>query len=197
MKDWLSSATGLSSQQTKLQFKKTVKYLRTGFLGLTTCHPLFRTCSSSPWEVEKASTQARLLSGRFRVEALTGHWVPWNRGGMCVLPSCWNTAEAHKGTVESFLLSCPSLSPTREAMNGYSSSYITNKYPHLMTLATQCLNDNPVQFLLDCSTMPAVITAHQAEGEQVLYAFFKISRNFCHGLYKARMNMLRDLSESK
>ena len=212
-------ASWLSSKQTKLQVKSKVKaavlqfwldklrakastltslkYLRTGFLGLTRCHPLFRTCSSSPWEVEKASTQARLLSGRFRVEALTGHWVPWNRGGMCVLPSCWNTDEAHKGTVESFLLSCPSLSPIRETLKEYSMSYISNKYPHLITLATQCLSDDPVQFLLDCSTIPAVITAHQAEGEheQVLYAFFKISRNYCHGLYKARINILRDMSD--
>ena len=114
-----------------------------------------------------------------------------------MLPSCWNTDEAHKGTVESFLLSCPSLSPIRETLKEYSMSYISNKYPHLITLATQCLSDDPVQFLLDCSTIPAVITAHQAEGEQVLYAFFKISRNYCHGLYKARINILRVMSESE
>ena len=66
-----------------------------------------------------------------------------------------------------------------------------------MTLATQCLNDNPVQFLLDCSTIPAVITAHNEEGEHVLYAFFKISRNYCHGLYKARINMLREVSDAE
>ena len=167
-----------------------LRYLRTGFLGLTRCHPLFRTCSSSPWEVEKATTQARLLSGRFRVEALTGHWVPWNKEGMCVLPDCWNTDEAHTGTVESFLLSCPSLSSPRDAMYDQAMSYISNKYPHLLSLVLECLEADPVQFLLDSSTMAPVITAHQAEGESVLYALFKISRNYCHGLYKARVTLL-------
>ena len=169
-----------------------LKYLRTGFLGLTRCHPLFRTCSSSPWEVEKATTQARLLSGRFRVEALTGHWVPWNREGMCVLPDCWKTDKAHKGTMESFLMSCPSLSGTRDVMNEHSMSYITSKYPHLLPLVQQCLEYDPVQFLLDCSTMSPVITACQAEGEIVLFPLFKISRSYCHGLYKARVSLLRD-----
>ena len=53
-----------------------LKYLQTNFLGLTTCHPMFRLCCSSPREVKKASCQARLLSGRYRVEALSGHWTP-------------------------------------------------------------------------------------------------------------------------
>ena len=187
-------AAVLQHWQDRLRLKasslSSLRYLRTGFLGLTRCHPLFRTCSSSPWEVEKATTQARLLSGRFRVEALTGHWVPWNKEGMCVLPDCWNTDEAHTGTVESFLLSCPSLSSPRDAMYDQAMSYISNKYPHLLSLVLECLEADPVQFLLDSSTMAPVITAHQAEGESVLYALFKISRNYCHGLYKARVTLL-------
>ena len=65
-----------------------LKYLKTGYLGLNKCHPLFTTCGSSPWEVEKATVQARLVSGRYRLEGLTGHWVSWNREGMCSLPDC-------------------------------------------------------------------------------------------------------------
>ena len=71
-------------------------------------------------------------------------------------------------------------------------SFITNKYPHLLSLVMQCLEADPVQFLLDSSVMAPVITAHQAEGESVLYAMFKITRNFCHGLYKARVSLLSD-----
>ena len=41
-----------------------LRYLKTGFLGLTRCHPVIRTCGATPMEVEKATTQARLLSGR-------------------------------------------------------------------------------------------------------------------------------------
>ena len=93
-----------------------LKYLKTEYLGLTKCHPIFTTSGSNPWEVEKATTQARLISGRYRVEALSGHWTPWNRGGMCSL--------SHKGTVESLLLSCPSLSPTRETLMNMCWSFM-------------------------------------------------------------------------
>ena len=96
-----------------------LKYLKSRFLGLSRCHPIFWTCGSSPWEVDKATTQARLLSGRYRLESLTSHWVPWNREGMCSLPDCWKTAVAHEGTVQSFLLDCPSLSSTRQVLDQY------------------------------------------------------------------------------
>ena len=180
----------LNKMRSKADSLPSLHYLKTGFLGLTNCHPLFRTCSSSPWEVEKATSQARLLSGRFRVEALSGHWVPWNREGLCTLPECWATDNAHKGTVESFLMSCPSLSSTRDAMDTYCSSYINTNYPHLLPLLEICMEIDPVQFLLDCSTMAPVISAVQADGECVMFPLFKISRNYCHGLYKARVNLL-------
>ena len=73
----------LEQLRTKADTLSSLQYLRTKYLGLSKCHPIFRSCGSSPWEVEKGTTQARLLSGRFRVEALTGHWVPWNREGLC------------------------------------------------------------------------------------------------------------------
>ena len=182
----------LDKLRTKTSTLSSLQYLKTGFLGLTKSHPLFRTCSSSPREVEKATSQARLLSGRFRVEALSGHWTPWNKEGLCTLPECWETENSHKGTVEAFLMSCPSLSSTRDAMDTYCRSYITNRCPDLLPLLQKCLELDPVQFLLDCSTMAPVISAAQADGECVLFPLFKISRNYCHGLYTARVNLLRN-----
>ena len=64
--------------------------------------------ASPPWEVEKATSESRLLSGRSR-------------------------AVSHKGTVESFLLSCPSLSSTRKALVEYSMNYLLS-YPDLLPL---------------------------------------------------------------
>ena len=168
-----------------------LQYMQTRFLGLTRCHPLYRSCKSSPWELEKATTQARLLSGRFRVEALTGHWVPWNRQGLCSLPDCWNTAHSHKGTVESFLMSCPSLANTRAELHVFQSSFLQTN-PGLANLVRQCLAISAVQFWLDCSTMAPVITAVQLEGESVLFTLFKLTRNYCHVLHKARQALLSD-----
>ena len=89
---------------------------------LSTCGPGADHMSSHlhhlwfPWEVEKATTQARLLPGRYGVEALSEHWVPWNKEGLCSVPLCWGSDDDHKGTVESLLLSCPFLSVTRADM---------------------------------------------------------------------------------
>ena len=140
-----------------------LQYLKSRFMGLTRCHPLYRSCGSSPWEVEKATTQARLLSGRYRVEALTGHWVPWNKEGFCSLPECWGTQASHKGTVEDFLLSCPSLANARLALAEFSMSFLQVN-PHLEMLVQLCLDMDPVQFYLDCSTICPVISAVQMGG---------------------------------
>ena len=206
-------STWLSCQPTKLQIKSLakaaviqywlhylraqadslscLKYMQTGFMGLTKCHPLFRSRGPSPWEVEKATSQARLLSGRYRVESLTGHWVPGNREGLCTLPDCWGTSAAHKGTVECLLLSCPSLSTTREALTEYSLTFLQT-YPLLLPLALECLALDSVQFWLDCSTMPAVISAVQAgDDENVLFVLLNLTRNYCHSLHKARLSLLQ------
>ena len=153
---------------------------------------MITSCASSPWEVEKATSQSRLISGRYRVESLTGHWNPGNREGLCTLPLCLATSGSHKGTVESFLLSCPSLSSSRQALVEFSMNYLLS-YPDLLPLMYECLAADPVQFWLDCSTMPQVIRAVQEEekGGEILFVFFKISRNYCHGLHKARLALLK------
>ena len=157
-----------------------LQYLKTRYLGLFMPHPIYRTCGSSPWEVEKGTTQARLLSGRSRLEALTCHWVPWNREGLCTLPLCWGTEDSHRGTLENFILSCPSLFSTRQALYLFNTNFLEAN-PNLEPLVHICLETNPVQFWIDCSTMPPVISAVQLESESLLSGLFKLTRNFCHG----------------
>ena len=179
----------LALLRTQASSLSSLRYLKTEYMGLTKCHPIFTTCGASPWEVEKATTQARLLSGRYRVEALSGHWVPWNRTGLCSLTSCWGSETNHKGTVESLLLSCPSLAATRADMMEVCWSFL-NRFPIPSSLATECWTLDPVQFLLDCSTMGPVIAAVQKDGESVMYPLFKVTRNICHALHNARVSLL-------
>ena len=179
----------LAVLRTKASCLSSLRYLKTEYLGLTKCHPIFTTCGSSPWEVEKATTQARMLSGRYRVDALTGHWVPWNREGLCSLPACWTSESNHQGTLESLLLSCPSLSETRADMMQLCWSFL-DRFPQVSLLATACWALDPVQFLLDCSTMVPVISAVQRDGTGVLYPLFKVTRNYCHALHNARVALL-------
>ena len=95
----------------------------------------------------------------------------------------------HKGTVESFLISCPSLSTTRHDLAEYNRSFLKT-YPDLVPLVDECLGMDPVQFWVDCSTMPPVITAVQVEGEGIMCALFKLTKNFCHSMHKARLALL-------
>jgi hypothetical protein len=185
----------LDKLRTKADSLSSLLYLKTRFLGLTKCHPMFRSCGSSPWQIEKATTQARLLSGRYRVEALSGHWVPWNRAGLCILPDCWNTNMAHKGTVESLLITCPSLTTTRLVLEEFTSNLL-QAHPYLLPLYNLCLTQDAVQFWLDCSTMAPVIKAVQVDGDVILDTLFKITRNYCHGLHKARINMLSEMNDN-
>ena len=181
----------LNQFRQKAESLPSLQYLKTRFLGLTRCHPLFWSCGSSPWETEKATTQARLLSGRYRVEVLSGHWVPGNKEGMCSLPLCWRTDNEHKGTIESFLLSCPSLSTTRASLTEFMDTFLTSN-PDILPLVTECVNADPVQFWVDCSTMPLVIQTVQKYDQSVLYPLFKLTRNYCHILHKERILQLKN-----
>ena len=62
------------------------------------------------------------------------------------------TTASHKETEESFLLFCPSLTSTRQALIEYSMNYLLS-YPDLLPLVCECLAADLVQFWLDCSTM--------------------------------------------
>ena len=65
-----------------------------------------------------------------------------------------------------------------------------NDNQQLTDLIAECLSLDSVQFWLDCSTMSPVISAVQKTGRNILYGLFKLSRNYCHTLHKARCNLL-------
>ena len=123
------------------------------------------------------------------LEALSGHWTPGNKEGMCSLPECWATPASHKGSIEAFLLTCPSLSTTRIELTISTMRYLHDN-PHLEELVRKCMLLSPVQFWLDCSSMPPVIAEVQVHGNVILQLLFKLTRNYCHGLHTARTKML-------
>ena len=157
-----------------------LKYLKTEFISLRKCHPIYTTCGLNTHEIEKAVTQGRLLSGRVKFERLARHFTT-NTAGLCSLSSFWGTSLAHVGDIEHFLLSCPSL----EIKRAYLRSQIQNFYidhPELSDLIRECLDSDPVQFLLDCSVMQQVILCVQLLGEEVIAYLFKLTRHYCYCL---------------
>ena len=131
----------------------------------------------------------RLLSGRYRLEALSAHWMPGNKEGLCTLPGCWGTSASHKGTVENFLTSCPSLSNTRQSLVQFTQAFLIANN-HLAEIVEQCLSSEPVQFWLDCKTISVVISEVQRQGEGILVGLFKLTRHYCHVLHSERSSLL-------
>ena len=102
---------------------KSLKYFNPDFMCLTSSHPIFSTCGSSPYEVSKAVVQARFLSGRARVESLTKYWDMSNKDGGCLLCQLTNPLP---GAIEHLLLAggCPALVDARLSMMSMIKAYM-------------------------------------------------------------------------
>ena len=153
--------------------EKSLKYFDPKFMSLSTTHPLFTTCGSSPYETKKAVIQARYLSGRARVESLTKHWDMSNKEGIC--PLC-SLVYPTVGTIEHFLLSggCPALVEARLSMLAFINAYLVPR-PYLLPLfqALWEVEDSlTMQFILDCSVIPSVIKKSQESENPILKTFF-------------------------
>ena len=124
-------------------------------MSLTSSHPIFSTCGSSPYEVSKAVVQARFLSGRARVESLTKYWDMSNKDGGCLLCQLTNPLP---GAIEHLLLAggCPALVDARLSMMSMIKAYMVPRV-YLLPLFEELFgkdDDVTMQFLLDCSELP-------------------------------------------
>ena len=132
--------------------------------------------------------QLRLLSGRARLGSLLRHFSPANTG-LCELCSLEVEDLAH------FLLPrCPRLQERADVLHQYMLTML-----HESPICSQILNniltgakkdqDIWLQFVLDCSVMPEVISAAQAD-DSVLHLLFKITRTWCYSLHRTRLKLL-------
>ena len=99
---------------------------------------------------------------------LSRHWSA-NPNGHCLFPSCNRLGISED--VEHILLYCPSLSKTRASLAKFTLDYSRDQ-PHIQsTLLTYKNPTNPlyVQFLLDCSVIPEVISLTQVHGKDTLF----------------------------
>ena len=168
-----------------------LKYFFPNFMSLSTTHPIFSTCGTSPYQVSKAAVQARFLSGRARVEALTKNWDMSNKEGIC--PLC-SDVEPVLGTLEHILLSggCPALVEARLTMLSFFQAYMVSR-PYLLPLMQACWETKEsltMQLLLDCSVIPLIIRTNQESSEPILSDIFYMTRTFCFKIYTTRRRLL-------
>ena len=127
-----------------------------------------------------------MLSGRYRSGSLLKHFSP-SISGVCEL-----CLQEEEDLPHILLPRCPLLQERRVHLIEYSRNILQN-YPYCAEIFEEILNDNTkdnfVQFVLDCSIMPAVIRASQLD-KNSLAILFKICRTWCYSMHRTRLKLL-------
>ena len=134
-----------------------------------------------------ATVQAQMLSGRYRTELLCSNWSK-NTSGHCLLSTSCKVVE----DITHILKCCKSLSSTREKLFSFAGSYCDDNPDIKDLVQLYCTPANPkfCQFLLDCSTLPEVISSVQKNGSNVLKHLFNITRIWCYSIHRERLKIL-------
>ena len=64
-----------------------LEFFKADYMSLCQPHPIWTTTGSFPFDVKKATVQARMLSGRYRTCWLRRHWSE-DSTGHCQVPGC-------------------------------------------------------------------------------------------------------------
>ena len=91
------------------------------------------SAQNNPFETAKAVIVARMISGRYRCEAISAYWSSSN--GNCQAPSCINV----RGDIEHLLLKCQALAGVREKMLNIWRSKTEHQYPELFSIMSQIM----------------------------------------------------------
>ena len=166
-----------------------VPYFKPQFMSLTSPHPIWTSCGSSPFESHKAITACRMISGKYLTDRLQRHWTQ-NREGLCLLPTCTPSSE---GSLEHILLHCTALTKTRARQ--YQLSRTIAQESHLLCeIITSVLDsgndDLTMQLLLDSSVIPTVIKTTQLFGNHTRDRLLYLGRTWCYNIHRERMNQL-------
>ena len=163
-----------------------LKYFHPEFMSLTKPHPIWSTTGSNPYEISKAIQQARFLSGRYRSANLTKYWSRTNKEGYCLADTCINVVES----IEHILVFCKAYSDCRQRLYYLWLTTQNTVVHNLVIEALASDTDYLVQFILDCSVLPQVISATQAHGSEIMHILFHLTRSWCFSIHKQRMKNL-------
>ena len=168
-----------------------LKYFHPNYMSLSRPHWIWTTAGSSPSKICMATIQATIISGRYRTEALTRYWSS-NKNGCCLLsPQC--NAQGLREDVQHMLQFCPALQDVREKLLDYTKNFTSKLDNHLQEkIYTLCLPVNPdfCQFIIDCSSLPLVISLVQLYGSSLLSVIFEISRTWVFVIHRERLRRL-------
>ena len=157
-------------------------YFRPEFHSLSRPHPILWTPVSNPHEVANAVIQLKMLSGRYRTGVLTSHWDC--KGGCCPAPDC-----TEPETLEHILVFCPYYEQTRLKLKRLWNSSTNTDVHQLASLALSGPPLDLVQFILDPSVHPSVISLTQVYGSEPLLLIFYLTRTWCFSVHRERAKL--------
>ena len=166
---------------------KSLKYFKPKYMSLSKPHPMYEHAVTS-YQVNKCVTVARLLSGRFRTRSLLRHFYPDKVSGLCEL--CF---EEYEDIPHIILPKCTILKDKVATLYTFAQDTLANckAAAHIFeNIVISGRDDNlKVQFLLDPSVIPQVITATQID-KCVLPELFKVTTTWCYSLVRTRRKHL-------
>ena len=166
--------------------KDSLLFFNPNFMSISRPHPLWTSCSSNPFEVNKAIVQASFLSGRYTTDYLARHWNHSNPAGYCLL--CPD--KFIPGTLHHLLLECDAFHTKRQSICEFWMKQADDN-PHLLQLLQDMLQSSPsvlIQFLLDPSTLPQAISMSQAGNINIDFVFY-LTRTYCYGIHRRRLQL--------
>ena len=136
-------------------------------MSLTKPHPIWTSCGQNTFEVQKAVTASRMLSGRYLTDLLQSHWTQ-NKAGTCLLPTC---------------------SPVYRL--SYKVSLESDHLYYIITFILQSENRQLLmQLIIDCTVIPEVIQITQVFGTKTRDRLLYLGRTWCYNIHRERMNQL-------
>ena len=167
-----------------------LQYLQPSFLSLCHPHPIFTSLDGNPYQARASRIQALFLTGRYRSERLCRFWST-NKNGVCLLEPC-RSQELFED-IDHIILKCSGLTDVRRRLALFTSEYTADKPVLREIVETYLCADNDelrMQFIIDCSVLPLVISSYQHHGPIIHQQLFKITRTWCRSLHVARMKAL-------
>jgi len=152
--------------------------------SLLSPHPIWKFGGDSAYEVNKSNIVAKMLSGRYRTEALKRHWLS-NSSGYCVMPTCENCI----GDLEHLLLFCPALQTTRNRLFSIWNQKLCQFAPLLAVFhgLVNGTSQDFIAFLLNPSANSKIIRLSQVYGPWVLENVMYLTRTYVYTIHKEKL----------
>ena len=155
--------------------------------------PRILATAQSPYEVSRALTAVRMMSGRYVSDHRTRHWDGANPEGLCRLCPPSQGQPAPQGDLAHQLLLCQGLQEARHRAVQLWAAHMADR-PHLLPVVSYYslgTREDSLSFLLNPSSCPLVIGAAQQHGPSVYDDCHFMARVWCHSIHSLRIKLLK------